>query len=199
VALWVIWGFIERNYEVGRQDVSDFGALDASHPVPYNIILSITGALSIVLAYGLYKALAPGIGALAGSALVAVFGAGDFLDGLLREDCSPTGNAVCRKALDAGDLSWHHQAHDLESLFTIASVVLAPLVLGFVFRGRVDWRRLAWYSFASSAGVLSSVVAYAALQYHDGAGLVQRLVIVFAVTWVAVVSWRLTQVARRAG
>src|SRR5262245_57795566 len=66
VALWIIWGFIEENYDVTRQDVSDFGALDATHPLPYNIILSLTGALCVVFALGLYRVLRPGTGALIG-------------------------------------------------------------------------------------------------------------------------------------
>src|SRR5438067_1407234 len=61
VVLWLVWGFIEKNYGVMRQDVSDFGALDASHPLPYNIILSITGVATLPLAYALYRVLRPGL------------------------------------------------------------------------------------------------------------------------------------------
>src|SRR6185436_1765675 len=39
VALWIVWGFLEDHYDVTRQDISDFGALDATHPLAYNIIL----------------------------------------------------------------------------------------------------------------------------------------------------------------
>ena len=199
VALWLIWGFIEKDYDALRQDVSDFGALDATHPLPYNIILSATGALTVVLAYGLYRALRPGLGPLLGSLAVGVFGVGDFLDGLLREDCSPSGDAACRKALDAGDLSWHHSAHDIESLVTIASVIIAPLLLSFVFRKRSAWRDLATYSLLTVAVTLAFVVAYAILfAANDGSpvsGLLQRGAITVSVLFPAVVSWRLWQVA----
>src|SRR6266581_4505611 len=95
VVLWLVWGFVEKNYGVMRQDVSDFGALDATHPLPYNVILSITGALTLPLAYALYRVLRPGLLALLGSLSIAVFGIADFLDALLPEDCSPSGNTAC--------------------------------------------------------------------------------------------------------
>lgn len=203
VALWFAWGFIEKNYSVMRQDVSDFGALDASHPVPYNVILSVMGALTVVLAYGLYRALRPGTGALFGSLALAVMGAGQFLDGLLREDCAPSGSAACRDAADAGTLSWHHTAHDLESLVTIASVIVTPLALSFVFRKRPAWRGLAAYAAVSSAGTFALVAPYAILfATHDGSpvsGLLQRGAITVAVLFPAVVSGRLWQVAGEAG
>ena len=199
VALWVVWGFVEKNYDVTRQDISDFGALDASHPLPYNIILSATGALTVFLALGLARALRPGFVALAGCLALVIFGVGEFLDGLLREDCSPSGNAACRAAADAGDLSWHHTAHDIESIVTIASVIVAPIVLAFVFRRRDEWRGLWRYSLLSAAVIIAFVVPYAIVfAANDGSevsGLLERGAGTVAVVWIAVVSLRLWQLA----
>ena len=199
IVLFIIWGFIENDYGVMRQDVSDFGALDATHPLPYNIILCLTGALTVVLAYGLYRALRPGALALASSVVFGVFGFGQFLDGLLREDCSPSGNEVCRRAAKAGDLSWHHTAHDLESIVTIAAVILAPFLLSFVFQRRANWRPLALYSLLTAIGTLAFVVPYAILfATHDGSpvnGLLERGAIIVALSWAAIVSVRLFQLA----
>ncbi len=199
VALWFVWGFIEKHYGVMRQDVSDFGALDATYPVPYNVILSITGALTVPLAYAVYRVLRPGLLPLLGSLAIAVFGVGDFLDGVLREDCSPSGNRACRQAADAGNLSWHHMAHDLESLVTIASVILAPLLLAFVFRPRDGWRDLTVYAFLTAAVTGAFVAVYAVLfAAHDGSpvnGLLERAAIVVAVSFLAVVGYRIWRAA----
>lgn len=198
VLLWIVWGFVESDYSVARQDISDFGALDASHPLPYNVILSITGLLTVVLAFGLYRRLRPGIDAFAASVAVVVFGAGDFLDGLLREDCSPSGNAACRAAAKAGDLSWHHTAHDLESLVTILSITIAPILLGFAFRRRPAWADLAPSSFVTALWVFVLVVAYTVIFVaNDGSavsGLIERGA-TLGVLLFAVVSWRLWQMA----
>ena len=200
VMLWFIWGFIESDYSVARQDISDFGALDASHPLPYNVVLSITGLLTIVLALGLYRRLRPGVDALAASVAVAVFGVGDFLDGILREDCSPSGNAACRAASKAGDLSWHHTAHDLESLVTILSITIAPMLLGVAFRRRPEWADLAPWSFVTAVWVFVLAASYAVIfAANDGSavsGLIERAA-TLGVLLFAVVSWRLWQVADR--
>ena len=103
-----------------------------------------------MFAAGLYRALRPGALAVAGCVAVAVFSVGEFLDGILREDCSPSGNAACQRAVDAGDVSWHHTAHDLESLVTIGSVLAALFLLGFAYRRRDAWRALAGYMLGSA-------------------------------------------------
>jgi hypothetical membrane protein len=194
VALWIVWGFLEDHYDVTRQDISDFGALDATHPLPYNIILSITGALTVPLAVALFMLLKPRLAGMLGILAVATFGVGEFLDGLLREDCSPSGNAACRAAVDAGDVSWHHTAHDIESLVTIASMIIAPLALAFVFRNRPRWRDLSWYSVFTVGIVLAFVIVYGAyFAANDGSeinGLLERGAAFFGVLWIAVVAWR---------
>src|SRR5262245_52147867 len=98
---WFISGIFEDNYSNMRQDVSDFGALTASHPLPYNIVLSLTGLLAVVAAIGVFAVFRKSVWGLLGSLALFVFGFGQFLDGLLREDCSPSGSKACRDALDA--------------------------------------------------------------------------------------------------
>ena len=194
---WVVAGILEKHYDNLRQDVSDFGALTASHPLPYNIAVSLHGALAVVLAAGLFVALGRGLTARLGSLAVGVFGAGDFLDGLLREDCSPSGSKACRAAADAGNLSWHHQAHDIESLVTILAIVIAPIVLAFAFQRRERWRNLFGWMLLAAAVTIVAAGWYAVLfSTQDGSaysGLLQRIAISAAMAWLAVVSWRLYQ------
>ena len=202
VGLWFIWGFIESNYDVTRQDISDFGALDATHPLAYNVILSATGILTVPLAYGLYRVLRPGRLVAGGTLALAIFGAGEFLDGLLREDCSPSGNAACRAAADAGQLSWHHQAHDIETLVTIASIIVAPVLFGFVLRARARWADLSIYSWATAAVTFALVAAYGLMfATNDGSevnGLLERGAALVGVLWVAMMGLRLWSVAGEA-
>ena len=192
---WSVAGILEDHYDNLRQDVSDFGALTATHPLPYNVAVSIHGALAVALAAGLFVALGRGWTAWLGSLALGVFGVGDFLDGLLREDCSPSGNKACRAAMDAGNASWHHQAHDLESLFTILAVVIAPILLAFAFRQRERWRDLFIWSLFAAAVAFVAIAWYAVLfSAQDGSaysGLLQRVAIVAAMAWLFVVSWRL--------
>jgi hypothetical membrane protein len=194
---WVLAGILEDNYDALRQDVSDFGALTASHPLPYNIAISTHGALAVVLAAGLFVALGRGLTARLGALAVAVFGVGDFLDGLLREDCSPSGSKACKAALDAGNASWHHQAHDLESVFTILAICIAPVLLAFAFRQRERWRDLFGWMLLAAAVTIVAVVWYAALfSAQDGSaysGLLERIAIAAGMAWLFLVSWRLYQ------
>ncbi|MEX1253734.1 MAG: DUF998 domain-containing protein [Dehalococcoidia bacterium] len=192
---WVVTTIFEDGYDALRQDISDLGALTASHPLPYNIALSLSGALLAVFGIGMLVALGRGLTARLGAFAVIVYGAGDFLDGLLREDCSPSGSAICREALDAGQLSWHHEAHDIESAFTIAAMILAPLLLAFAFRQRDGWRDLFAWSLATAAIAFIAIAWYAVLYVtQDGSaysGLLQRTLIAASTAWVVLVSWRL--------
>jgi hypothetical membrane protein len=194
---WTVAGIFEDHYDNLRQDVSDFGALNATHPLPYNIAVSTHGALAVVLAAGLFVALGRGFAARGGSFVLAVFGVGDFLDGLLREDCSTSGSKACRDAFSAGDVSWHFQAHAIESVVTILAIGIAPIILAVAFRQRERWRTLFGWSLLLAAVIFVAVAWYTALALgQDGSsysGVLQRLAASAAMAWIALVSWRLYQ------
>ena len=114
------------------------------------------------------------------------------------QEAPPAGTRLTR-----GRCPWHHTAHDLESLVTIASVIVAPLLLSFVFRRRPAWRGLGAYAALTSGATFALVAPYAILfATHDGSpvsGLLQRGAITVAVLFPAVVSWRLWRLAGEAG
>jgi Protein of unknown function (DUF998) len=128
--------------------------------------------------------------ALAGSILVGVFGAGQFVDGLAREDCAVSVNRECRAAIDAGRVSTHHRVHDAESLVTFAALLLAPLVLAFVFRSIPALRHLVPWSFAAAAVELASLVTFLVLfaGAHGGIGVFEIAAFVAGVGWIAALS-----------
>ena len=121
-------------YSPVHDDLSDLGALTASSPWLYNQIgANLTGLLVVGFALGLWAALGRSVlGRLGAVALLAV-GVGLFLDGLVRLDC---------QGIDVGcdNSSWHATAHKVESGFTGAAFIAAPLLLAFAFRGLPEWR-----------------------------------------------------------
>ena len=189
---WIVPGLTESHYDNLRQDVSDFGALTASHPLPYNVMLSLSGALTVVMAVALWRVLGAGLSARIGVIVLAILGGGYFLDGLLREDCAPSGDAACKAAEKAGTLSWHHQAHNIESLVTFAATILAPLILAFAFKSRPRWAALWAYSLATFAVIAVATVWYFVLFFaSDGStysGVLERVLIEAGAVWIAVVS-----------
>ncbi len=188
---WIVAGLTESHYDNLRQDVSDFGALTASHPLAYNVVLSLSGALTVVAAIALWRALGGGLSARIGVVILAVFGGGEFLDGLLREDCSPSGDAACKAAEKAGTLSWHHQAHNIESIVTFAAIILAPLILALAFRSRGRWSALWIYSLATFFVIASATAWYFVLFFaSDGSrysGVLERVLVQTGTVWIAVV------------
>lgn len=188
---WIVAGLTESHYDNLRQDVSDFGALTASHPLPYNVVLSLSGALTVVAAIALWRALGAGRSARIGVVILAVFGGGEFLDGLLREDCAPSGDAVCKAAENAGTLSWHHQAHNIESLVTFLAIILAPVILAFAFRSRERWSALWIYSLATFTVIAVATAWYFVLFFaSDGSaysGVLERVLMQAGTLWIAVV------------
>src|SRR5205814_6453305 len=166
------------------------GALTARHALPYNIALSISGLLTIGLGVALVRFLPRGRGAIAGAVLVAVFGAGQFVDGLAREDCAVSVNRACRAAADAGRVSTHHKVHDGESLVTFAALLFAPLVLGFVFRSIPALRHLARWSIGVAAVLAFSVATFLTMYSNksSGVGVPEILLLVVGVGWIAAIA-----------
>lgn len=101
-ATWIVAGLAYPAFSFVNNDTSDLGALTAAHPTPYNVGLSLSGFLTIGLAVALAMVLGRRRAFVAGSTLVALFGVGQFVDGLAREDCAVSVDAVCRAAEKAG-------------------------------------------------------------------------------------------------
>jgi hypothetical protein len=85
--------------------------------------------------------------------------------------------------------SWHSHVHKIESGFTGAATLLAPLVLAFAFRRIPSWRDAWLPSLATIPATLLVSVAFSAL----GDGAATRAATVTAFVWMAFVSLRLLQ------
>jgi hypothetical membrane protein len=186
----LVSGLREPHFSFVDNATSDLGALTARHALPYNTALSISGVLTIGLALALGRFLPRGRAVIAGAVLVAIFGVGQFIDGLAREDCAVSVNRACRAAADAGRLSTHHKVHDAESIVTFSALLLAPLVLGFVFRSIPSLHHLARWSFAACVAQLVSVTLFLLLYSgdHGGIGVFEIAALASGVAWIATIA-----------
>lgn len=183
-------GLADPAFSFVNNDTSDLGALTAAHPTPYNIGVSLSGVLTIGLAVALVQVFGWRRLTIFGASLVAVFGVGQFIDGLAREDCPVSVNAVCRAAEKAGRVSMHHKVHNAESLVTFSALMLAPLIVGLMLRSKPSWLRLAWWSIGVAA-VQAVCLPVFLVMYSNGThgqGLVEIVELAVGVAWIAAMS-----------
>ena len=136
-------------YSVADDDISDLGAMTADSAWIYNQLgANLSGILVVQLGLGLWRALSPDVAGRVGAAVLVAEGISTFFDGVFRLDC---------RGIDAAcdNVSWHAHAHKIESGFTGAFALLAPLVLAFAFRRNARWRD----SWAASLAVIPAIIA----------------------------------------
>jgi hypothetical membrane protein len=187
---WIAGGLAQpASFSSARDDISDLGATTADSAWIYNQIgANLTGLLVVGLALGLWRALSPDLLGRLGSAVLLAAGAGAFLDGLFRLDCRGI-DAACTND------SWHSRAHKIESGFTAAATLVAPLVLAFAFRRIPLWRDSWLPSLAAVPAIVLANIIFSAV----GAGAATRAGTVVAFLWIAFVGARLIQKADRVG
>jgi hypothetical protein len=155
--------------------------MTAASPWIYNQVgANLTGILVILLGLGLWRALSPDLIGRIGAAVLVAEGISTFFDGIFHLDCRGI-DAACDNA------SWHSHAHKIESGFTAAFSLLAPLILSFAFRRNAAWRDSWIPSLLTLPAVFAANVAFSAV--GDGAATRAGTVVIFA--WIALVSVRL--------
>jgi hypothetical protein len=186
---WVLGALAQpHGFSVAHEDVSDLGALTASHAWLYNQVGgNLTGLLVLALALGLWRALPDDLSAHVGVAALAVSGIGQFLDGLLRLDC----RAIDGRC-DDRITSWHAVGHAAETVVTTISLLVAMFVLARAFARADGWRDL---GRASLVAGIATLVALGGL-YFVGSGLAVLVASSVFFVWVAIVAVRLLAVAR---
>jgi hypothetical membrane protein len=181
---WIAGGLAQPSaYSVANDDISDLGAKTAASPWIYNQVgANLTGILVVLLGLGLWRALSPDVIGRIGAAVLIAEGISTFFDGIFHLDCQGI-DAAC------DNVSWQSRAHKIESGFTAAFSLLAPLILAFAFRRNPGWRD-SW--IPSVLTVPAVFVANAAFwTVGDGAATRAGTVVIFA--WIAFVSVRLLQ------
>lgn len=181
---WIVGGLVQpAAYSTADDDISDLGALTASSAWIYNQVgANLTGILVALLGLGLWRALSPDIVGRLGAAVLVAEGISTFFDGIFRLDC---------QGIDVGcdNVSWHSRAHKIESGFTAAFTLLAPLILAFAFRRNAAWRGAWLPTLLTVPAVIGANAAFSAV--GDGAATRAGTVVVFA--WIAFVALWLLQ------
>jgi O-antigen ligase len=96
---------------------------------------------------------------------------------------------------DAGDVSWHHQVHELVSAVVFLALVAAQLVLARAFGRDSRWHDLRPYSIVSGLLTLVLLVLFGTGAIEGWNGLVQRIFIAVPWIWIAVLGLRLRRIA----
>ncbi len=196
---WIVGGRVQGGgYDWVSQEISDLGALTARHAWVWNLADSVAGALVAVFAVGLFSALRPSRAGRRGAVLIGVFGVGSVIDGLLREDCPLSTSRACQQLQDGPGLSWHHIAHDVESVIVATAMIVAPFLLARAFRRLGEDGSPRTWSLATGIAVVVGFGVYLIRIGDPGAGIAQRLALTAYLLWIAVLSvWLLRSAGAR--
>ncbi|HET7764973.1 MAG TPA: DUF998 domain-containing protein [Burkholderiales bacterium] len=186
---WILAGFLQpASYSWTAQEISDLGALTAHHARVWNLADSLSGVLIAAFAVGLYRIVGSRRSGRIAALSVGVVGIGSVLDGFLREDCPLSTSAACRRRAETVGLSWHHQAHDIESIVVFAAMLIGPFMLAKVFRRANELRGLRAFSLEVGIALSAATGAYLALSGRAGGGVAERAMALIYSGWVAVLA-----------
>jgi hypothetical protein len=178
---WILGGALEPRYSAVRQYISELGRHGAAHPWIFVTFMAIWGLAFIGLAIAIVPSLRTRPWPLAMPLMFVLAGVCAILVGPLHMDCSPTVSAVCKAREAAGELSWHHYAHEWLSL----GINVSLLLTGFTF-ARSAWpSRLGRLVLSGAIVLLTARIATFVL--HDSfvgyQGLEERAWALIAQLW----------------
>lgn len=175
-------------YDWVSQEISDLGALTARHAWVWNLADSLSGVLLTIFAVGLFSVVRSGRAGRIGAILIGLVGVGSVIDGLVREDCPLSTSQACQRLQDGPGLSWHHLAHDIESVLVFAAMLATPFLIAKALRRVEALHRLRFYTLATGYGQVAITAAYVPLYGNAGGGIAQRLLLTAFMAWIAVLS-----------
>jgi len=175
-------------YDWVSQEISDLGALTARHAWVWNLADSLSGVLLAIFAIGLFPVVRSERAGRIGAILIGVVGVGSVIDGFVREDCPLSTSQACQRLQDGPGLSWHHLAHDIESVLVFAAMLAAPFFLAKALRRIEALRGLRPCALATGYGQLAITAAYVPLYGNAGGGIAQRLLLTAFMAWIAILS-----------
>ena len=191
---WVVAWSGQEVYSPRREDISALAAVDAQHAWIMIAGIIALGLGLIALGVGLVGVIRDGRSATVGPILLVLAGVCFTGAGLARNDCSSELQA-CRERVSSGDVSWHHNVHDVLGVAVFLVLAVAPLVFARAFRADSRWRELRRYSLLTGALTLALLVVFGAELFAGWNGLVQRVLTVVPLVWIAVIGAHLVQIA----
>jgi hypothetical membrane protein len=182
---WIIGSIAQDHYSIRREDISALSALTADSPWLMMGGFLIMGACTILLGISLMSLFGGSRRQRIGPGLITLAGLGMMLAGVFRNDCSSALDA-CKVLVDAGDVSWHHNAHDGVSILVFLALIIAPLVMAGRFLTRPDWASLRLGSMMISPVLLLLLVLFGSEAFPSVGGIIERVMILLAMGWLAV-------------
>src|ERR1700722_5627113 len=181
VAGWFVGGALEPHFSQVRQFISEIGREGAANPWIFTVFMTVWGLGLIALAVAIVPSLRTRPGPLAMPLFFVLAGVCAILVGQFQMDCSPILSAVCKSHEAAGELSWHHYAHEWISL----GIKVSLLATAFAFA------RSAWPSrlgrLVLGGALVLLVAGIVTFFLHDSfvgyKGLEERLWALVAVAW----------------
>jgi hypothetical protein len=150
----------------------------------------VLGSCTALLGVGLLRALGGPLRRRNGPALVIIAGVAIFCAGVFRNDCS-TERAACEALIEAGDISWHHTAHDLASVVAFLAFIFAPVFSGWSMRSKPYWRALSLPSKLLTPLLIVLLILYGGELVSGWNGVMQRALVTLAFFWLALMGLRL--------
>lgn len=196
---WVTAALTLPGYSSRAEDISDLAAPAADQPAIAIMVAGfvVLGLSILVLAWGLWRAVA-GAGYLRiVAALLVVIGVSVSLSGGFRSDCSEVHEA-CRQRIAAGDASLAHHIHNGLTAVIFPLTVVSPALLAWGLRDARRDRLLAIYSLVTAVLTAALLALYLTDAVEGWNGAVQRVFVSVPLLWVAVLGGRLLRGAATA-
>ena len=193
---WLVAWSVQDVYSARREDISALAAVDAQHAWIMIAGIIALGLSLIALGLGLLGVIHGGRSTTVGPILLVLAGVCFTGAGLARNDCSSELQA-CKERVSAGDVSWHHSVHDVLGVVVFLVLAVAPLVLARAFKSDSRWSKLRRYSLLTGALTLALLFVFGAEFFDGWNGLVQRVLILVPLVWIAVLGAHLVEIARR--
>ena len=174
---WIVGGLIQSGYSADAQYISELAGSFAQHPWIVEAGIAIWGLGFIALAGAVRLGVAPGRTRTWIVGLLVAMGLAGVCTAFLQLDCSTSTSVACRRASQAGDLSWHHYAHSwLAFAAQVMPVAIALLVARLLWPRGIAWIPIGGAAFGIAV-VLGGLVAnsHSPSALPSPAGLVQRL------------------------
>ena len=184
---------VQDAYGPRREDISALAALDAQHAWIMIAGIIVLGLSIVGLGLGLVGAIRDGKSALVGETLLVLAGLAFVTAGVARNDCSSELQA-CKNRVNAGDVSWHHKVHDAVG-FAALLLVIAPFVFARAFRADSRRSNLRRYSLITGVLALALALIVGGETFNGWNGLLERALVAVTFVWIAVLGWRLAQIA----
>lgn len=173
---WLIGGLVQPRYSFDAQYISELAGHPTQHPWIVQAGIAAWALGFVALAGAVWLGMRPRPARTWVASLLALLGVAGLCDAFFQLDCFTSVSVACRRAADAGDLSWHHYAHEWIAFLTEpVPILISLLVARIVWPHPVAWLPLAGAVFGillGVAGIVADTGDPASLPEH--AGVAQR-------------------------